>query len=353
VEALMPLRLARIGVPLAQTAPEGLAAAGIDPGLLPPASATFREGAVERDDMPPATVDEAAVLGPKAVGGQTSADDVEMPPRESGRVAQHGDGPVVGDSASKDSRRGGDRRELAPQDVFEAYRSYASATGVLPDAEAFAQHLADAYRAGHPVTGQPWPRDEDEQSLRPPTAGLAVADGLVADGSVTDGRERWPVADPSSATSHPFFAHRPTPTSEPVPEQGPAPALHVSSVTPPASAGGAETLPHQGGRGTSDSAQAPLGAASVADTEADTARLPEQQTGDGELTEADRQVQLVAGWLEEAETAGEKLAGAEVARRLNVPARTGLRRLKSAIKYREESQRQTVRAHLCSVSTNP
>ncbi|THA48154.1 DUF2637 domain-containing protein [Streptomyces sp. A1136] len=37
VEALMPLRLARIGVPLAQTAPTGLAAAGIEPMLLPPA----------------------------------------------------------------------------------------------------------------------------------------------------------------------------------------------------------------------------------------------------------------------------------------------------------------------------
>ncbi|MFD5936906.1 hypothetical protein ACFWG9_38955, partial [Streptomyces sp. NPDC060333] len=342
------LRLARIGVPLAQTAPEGLAAAGIDPVLLPPASATFREAAVVRDDMPPATVGETAVLGPKAVGGQTSADDVEMPPRESGQVAQHGDGPVVGDSVSKDSRRGGDRRELAPQDVFEAYRSYASATGVLPDAEAFAQHLADAYRAGHPVTGQPWPRDQDEQSLRPPNAGLAVADGRVADGSVTDGRERWPVADPASATSHPFFAHRATP----VPDPGPAPALRVSSSTSPASAGGAESLPHQDGRDTSDSSQAYPWAASVADTEADTARLPEQQTGNEELTEADRQIQLVAGWVEEAEAAGEKLAGAEVARRLNVPARTGLRRLKSAIKYREENQRQTVRAHLRSVSTN-
>ncbi|MEU9034699.1 DUF2637 domain-containing protein [Streptomyces sp. NPDC048352] len=40
VEALMPLRLARIGVPLSQTAPEGLAAAGIDPVLLPPAAVT-------------------------------------------------------------------------------------------------------------------------------------------------------------------------------------------------------------------------------------------------------------------------------------------------------------------------
>ncbi|WP_371617300.1 DUF2637 domain-containing protein [Streptomyces sp. NBC_00454] len=39
VGAMMPLRLARIGVPLSQTAPEGLAAAGIDPLVLPPAAA--------------------------------------------------------------------------------------------------------------------------------------------------------------------------------------------------------------------------------------------------------------------------------------------------------------------------
>ncbi|MGW0708590.1 DUF2637 domain-containing protein [Streptomyces sp. NPDC002643] len=36
VESLMPLRLARYGVPLADTAPAGLAAAGIEPALLPP-----------------------------------------------------------------------------------------------------------------------------------------------------------------------------------------------------------------------------------------------------------------------------------------------------------------------------
>ncbi|WP_128376028.1 DUF2637 domain-containing protein [Streptomyces cavernae] len=39
VESLMPLRLARYGVPLADTAPSGLAAAGIEPALLPPAPA--------------------------------------------------------------------------------------------------------------------------------------------------------------------------------------------------------------------------------------------------------------------------------------------------------------------------
>ncbi|MGV9552182.1 DUF2637 domain-containing protein [Streptomyces ardesiacus] len=37
VESLTPLRLARYGVPLAETAPSGLAAAGIEPALLPPA----------------------------------------------------------------------------------------------------------------------------------------------------------------------------------------------------------------------------------------------------------------------------------------------------------------------------
>ncbi|MCX4764104.1 DUF2637 domain-containing protein [Streptomyces sp. NBC_01275] len=39
VESLMPLRLARYGVPLTETAPAGLAAAGIEPALLPPIQA--------------------------------------------------------------------------------------------------------------------------------------------------------------------------------------------------------------------------------------------------------------------------------------------------------------------------
>ncbi|MBL1288209.1 DUF2637 domain-containing protein [Streptomyces sp. For3] len=39
VESMMPLRLAKYGVPLAETAPAGLAAAGTEPALLPPAPA--------------------------------------------------------------------------------------------------------------------------------------------------------------------------------------------------------------------------------------------------------------------------------------------------------------------------
>ncbi|MEU0006669.1 DUF2637 domain-containing protein [Streptomyces sp. NPDC006314] len=58
VESLMPLRLARYGVPLAETAPAGLAAAGIEPVLLPP---------VPRQPQL-AAADAAAAAGSRAAG---------------------------------------------------------------------------------------------------------------------------------------------------------------------------------------------------------------------------------------------------------------------------------------------
>ncbi|WP_443333149.1 DUF2637 domain-containing protein [Streptomyces sp. CB03234] len=51
VEALMPLRLAKYGVPLAETAPAGLAAAGIEPVLLPP-NPVLLEKAVPELELP-------------------------------------------------------------------------------------------------------------------------------------------------------------------------------------------------------------------------------------------------------------------------------------------------------------
>ncbi|MEV6730373.1 MULTISPECIES: DUF2637 domain-containing protein [unclassified Streptomyces] len=70
VDALMPLRLARIGVPLSQTAPEGLAAAGIDPMLLPPAAAAIATGAALSASSAPALEagHGAAGLGSGAAG---------------------------------------------------------------------------------------------------------------------------------------------------------------------------------------------------------------------------------------------------------------------------------------------
>ncbi|MEU3662773.1 DUF2637 domain-containing protein [Streptomyces sp. NPDC032940] len=75
VESLMPLRLARYGVPLAQTAPAGLAAAGIEPALLPPAPQPQAEAPV------PSAAPAAAPAGerrPELV----RADEAPQPPQE-------------------------------------------------------------------------------------------------------------------------------------------------------------------------------------------------------------------------------------------------------------------------------
>ncbi|MGW8783714.1 DUF2637 domain-containing protein, partial [Streptomyces sp. NPDC055796] len=79
-EALMPLRLARIGVPLAQTAPEGLAAAGIDPLLLPPAAAAIASGAAPAPASP-AQAAQAAQLQAAAPALETAAAQQGPDPR--------------------------------------------------------------------------------------------------------------------------------------------------------------------------------------------------------------------------------------------------------------------------------
>jgi hypothetical protein len=85
VESLMPLRLARYGVPLAETAPSGLAAAGIEPALLPPAPAPAAPAPVPELERPapaapapqpapvePGTPAEAAAAAAAAAGEESS-----------------------------------------------------------------------------------------------------------------------------------------------------------------------------------------------------------------------------------------------------------------------------------------
>ncbi|MFF1377128.1 DUF2637 domain-containing protein [Streptomyces sp. NPDC058308] len=76
VESLMPLRLARYGVPLAETAPAGLAAAGIEPVLLPPAPA-----APAGPELPA-----APAARPSAGSGQPQ---LAATPAESGPAPEH------------------------------------------------------------------------------------------------------------------------------------------------------------------------------------------------------------------------------------------------------------------------
>ncbi|MFH8622780.1 DUF2637 domain-containing protein [Streptomyces vietnamensis] len=83
VEALMPLRLARYGVPLAETSPAGLAAAGIEPAVLPP------EPQAQQQPMAVAQAQPAALPAQAQVPAQTQAQvPVPVP------VPAQGQGPV-------------------------------------------------------------------------------------------------------------------------------------------------------------------------------------------------------------------------------------------------------------------
>ncbi|MFI8386663.1 DUF2637 domain-containing protein [Streptomyces sp. NPDC085540] len=73
VEALMPLKLAKIGVPLAQTTPEALAATGIEPAVLPPVEQQVQQ--VEQAQQAP-----ALAAAPELVQqGQQAAQQVQNP----------------------------------------------------------------------------------------------------------------------------------------------------------------------------------------------------------------------------------------------------------------------------------
>lgn len=81
VESLMPLRLARYGVPLAETAPSGLAAAGIEPALLPPAPAPQPElePAATKAVAPPAVQNNAAPAQEQAQQQRPAPEGGELP----------------------------------------------------------------------------------------------------------------------------------------------------------------------------------------------------------------------------------------------------------------------------------
>ncbi|GAA2322289.1 DUF2637 domain-containing protein [Streptomyces hawaiiensis] len=68
VESLMPLRLAKYGVPLAETAPAGLAAAGIEPALIPPPP----QQALDAAEPKTLAADAALAAGARAAGAAES-----------------------------------------------------------------------------------------------------------------------------------------------------------------------------------------------------------------------------------------------------------------------------------------
>ncbi|MFE1884286.1 DUF2637 domain-containing protein [Streptomyces diastatochromogenes] len=85
VESLMPLRLARYGVPLAETAPAGLAAAGIEPALIPPVAAEIHPVAAGNRAAGAAQVGAAASPGEQRpqLPSQRTGEPENIPDEES------------------------------------------------------------------------------------------------------------------------------------------------------------------------------------------------------------------------------------------------------------------------------
>ncbi|MGW2863356.1 DUF2637 domain-containing protein [Streptomyces sp. NPDC001205] len=200
VESLMPLRLAKFGVPLAETAPAGLAAAGMDPVLLPSASTVT----LERTDGPAAPPEVDDQSGPPLEAGGASA------PERPVETAPAGEGPK--------------ERQV---DFAGAVRDFTARFGYVPDTGQLAWFLAETYGITDPATGGPLPA----AVLAPfvPAPEQAPVPRAPAAPAV---EEAAPAAD-----THPFFGtplHSPDPdnqipTAEPATPAGTVPAPRPSN----------------------------------------------------------------------------------------------------------------------------
>ncbi|WP_423247771.1 DUF2637 domain-containing protein [Streptomyces achmelvichensis] len=180
VESMMPLRLAKYGVPLAETAPAGLAAAGIEPALLPPSSRAEAERvgseqAMERGSRSaPAGDTEANLWGAAAVRRSGTRDAYRAPGQD-----LQGNASVVASLLHEPEKRdadGGSREAQQPLESaeigFEDYREFTADHGSVPSkmqlrhSESFNLHAAET-------------RIDDEPQRHPDRFVLEFEDGLA------------------------------------------------------------------------------------------------------------------------------------------------------------------------------
>ncbi|WP_374986413.1 DUF2637 domain-containing protein [Streptomyces fradiae] len=218
VEALMPLRLAKYGVPLAETAPAGLAAAGIEPVLLPPNPAAPDAHAPAVAAVPAATA-VTAQEAPVALAATAVAELPQAPtpvpppgaPREHAPTAPaHAPAPAPAPAAQ------------AP--AAQAPAGDPTAAGAPAQAPAAAQQPT----APHPAQAQPQAQAPDHQQPQPQAAAPAPDHHHPQAHPHHEHPEAYPepVPAPGSAPQQEPMAG---PHPEPAPtEQPPAPAEHVS-----------------------------------------------------------------------------------------------------------------------------
>ncbi|MFE8950065.1 DUF2637 domain-containing protein [Streptomyces sp. NPDC007856] len=344
VESLMPLRLARYGMPRAETAPAGLAAAGIDESM--PILAGL---APDADPMPlaPASAEHHRALD----AGGAAEETVDAQPKA--LVEEPVDVATLELTADSHSS------------FPTAYAEYLNHHGDFPTARQFALFLADGYGITDPSHDGPVAEKELVPVVRELRRRVENPGEWVTDPSVTDIPSTGmtdPAAHPASVTGHPHFGG-PSVTSTAAPPQA-APVAEpvlapMASATDTPAAGG--RLPRQtaldftaGSAAGGTDGDAASWEATVTDTSEATARIPEQQVAEtpvDELTEGQR-IERVVQWLLEAEANGKKLSGAEAARRNEVSPKTGQRDVIKAKEILEKQRRDRGRAHLRSVRSD-
>ncbi|WP_138908125.1 DUF2637 domain-containing protein [Streptomyces chryseus] len=308
VESLMPLRLAKYGVPLADTAPAGLAAAGIEPALLPPAPETEAQPQQLQQLQ-----DAREPHGPQQLRALPAREHTAQPYPD----------------------------EEWPQEE-------------APDAN---NHHAQ-YGQDTPEEPEPAAQDEPMTDLAEPVEPVTELAELVTDDRPAASDMPGVTDDRQGAAPHPFFGppSQETGVAQPTgaepsvrePVRGP-----IASASDSQRAGGGvhqqSALDVYPGRTADAPVDVPLAwESSVTETGAAMVRLPEQQSQE-EMTPVQHQIATVAEWLAKAEDSGQRLSGAEVARRLGLSPKTGQRRVNAATEYLEEQRRQQGRAHLRSV----
>ncbi|MFI8909119.1 DUF2637 domain-containing protein [Streptomyces albidoflavus] len=299
VESLMPLRLARYGVPLAETAPAGLAAAGIEPALLPPAPAPARQE-LERADRP--ATETAPAPAPTSLEKQPADRPATEAPEDVKSAAERGSAPEPG----RPGAEAVDVDEPAPAPAEQPLEEQ-------PAPPWLENHRTDGARRGDQV-GASHSRTSAPETVSARPRSLTETVGSPRASSAPSA---VPIPEPVARVS--------------APASDPQPAFDVSA----GEAAGA-------GRRLGD-------AASMVDQGA-AARVPEPRAEVApEDLPADQQIKKVAEWLTEAQRSGSSLPGAEVARRLKVSPRTGQRRVTQAEELREEQRRAQGRGHLRSV----
>ncbi|MFF8790815.1 DUF2637 domain-containing protein [Streptomyces sp. NPDC015125] len=311
VESLMPLRLARYGVPLAETAPAGLAAAGIEPQLLPAPRPSAATPALEPTTQAPA----APAAG--AQEHEAAHDEHQVPACEqvavpAPRAPESEQQVPVPNGAGGTRPLGKGAPEVGPQLVPAPA---AAPTDEMP--QSAIKHTTD--------------------ELLQATASATLleaepAAGIESEGQVDQEVDLVQRVAPEGERSH-----------QQMPVDVPAEPSVVSAPAPSASAGG---VPAQHSSPSTAGPKAPVPAqAGTATALAVTA--PEEQSGEATDPRA-QQLQQIVEWL----TAEGKISGSEVARRLEIPTRTGLRMLRKAEGMHAEEQRKTARSRLRSVDSH-